>query len=151
MAMKIILLAATVLVGTAATGLACSNPGNAALASATNVATYMAGKIACYPTAAPFQNQEYLSGTDVWDYKKGPSDARDPTSKVGTFGQSGTSGRIATYTYPSGSFKYYIRPQDTQSRTDGVGTFSFYPGADDMPGVCTSFITVRIASGSGPC
>jgi len=149
--MKIIIIAASLVVCTSATGLACSNPGNVALASATNVSTFMAGKIACYPTVAPFQNQEFLSGSDVFDYKKGAGDGRDPTSKVGTFAQSGASGRIATYTYPSRAYAYYIRPQDVASRNAGVGTFGFYPGADDAGGVCTTVITVRIATGSGPC
>ncbi|MBC7634343.1 MAG: hypothetical protein H7251_01950 [Acetobacteraceae bacterium] len=150
--MKTLLAAAFLTVGTAATGLACNNPGNVALATSTTVGTFMAGKIACYPIGAPYQNQEFLNGANVVDYKKGPTDPRDPTSTVGTFGQSGTSGRIATYSYgPTVKYAYYIRPQDTASRTAGIGTFGFYPNADDTGAACTVFITVRIAAGSGPC
>jgi hypothetical protein len=66
----------------------------------------------CYNNGTVRESNEWLYGKGpngaVWDYKKGPSDPKDPSGPVGTFtGSSLTVGTI-TYTYPSGSFTYNI-------------------------------------------
>jgi hypothetical protein len=100
---------------------------------------------ACYPAGGPpWTNQEYhtssgASGTII-DYKKGPSDPRDPSKAVGTYTVNADS--TITYNYTvGGTYTYSV-----WGKTNGKGaTYDFCVGSTPLPG------GVRIISGSGAC
>lgn len=80
--------------------------------------------------------QEYHQGTGsgaLIDWKKGPSDAVDPSKQVGTW--SATSSGLA-YNYGSGGNYTY------QVFDNNNGTYSFCSGAE---------MVVRVRSGQGAC
>jgi hypothetical protein len=92
--------------------------------TAPDIRTLLLGKYACVPG----QWNEILAGGatgTVTDYKKGPSDPVDPSSRVGTYtittGVANAYDRI-TYDYGScGSYTYVITPKAGTT----VGTYDF--------------------------
>lgn len=73
----------------------------------------LGNSMACYPQAAPYENQEYHTGStssptgNIIDYKKGPNDPVDPSKLIGTYNITTTTGRgahaIIVYTYTGSS------------------------------------------------
>jgi hypothetical protein len=101
------------------------------------VQTLLSGTTACYPTAAPYQNQEYLSGNTLWDFKKGPTDPVDPSTNIGTV--SINSDGTVTYVYGGGpTYQYSI----WGTATSGPGTYDFCSSA-------SAGIVVRVVPGQG--
>jgi hypothetical protein len=107
--------------------VASSGDGYAKL-SANALQRLMNQSMACYPAAGPpWTNQEYQpsngSGGTITDYKKGPSDPKDPSKAIGTYSVIGTgSGGQITYSYTAGgTFVYTV--WGTQS--SGSGTYDF--------------------------
>jgi hypothetical protein len=63
------------------------------------------GKTVCASFNGDKWQEEHRSGSQLWDYKKGPSDAVDPSEQVGTWG---ITSDIVTYTYGSTSYGYTV-------------------------------------------
>ena len=91
-------------------GAPCTaSPGYSQL-SGSQIQSLLVGNTACYPVIAPYTNQEYLSGGNITDYKKGPSDPIDPSKVIGTYTIDNTNNTI-TYTYtgsPNSVFTYTV-------------------------------------------
>jgi hypothetical protein len=127
--------------GSASAYAACSAATGYSQLMGTDIATLLVGSIACYPTASPYTNQEFLSGGSITDYKKGPSDPIDPSKVIGTYViQNGRNGSI-TYHYSGGpSYTYTVWGAVPVTS----GNYDFCVGSTP--------ITVRVALGSsGPC
>ena len=83
------------LLGSAHAQQNCSCGSGQRVAPDTKIAALLGGKTVCASLSATEQWQEYhvgnsTAGGDLIDYKKGPSDAVDPTEKVGTWSTTGT-------------------------------------------------------------
>ena len=122
---------------------ACTTNGSYVQQNAGQIASLLVGNTACYPVASPYTNQEYLSGGNITDYKKGPSDPIDPSKVIGTYViDSGQGGEIV-YTYtgsPNLSFTYTVwGPVAT-------GEYDFCVGSTPLAGG-----PVRIAAGPVAC
>jgi hypothetical protein len=121
-----------------------NNPGYVQLDQA-GVTALVVGKTACYPVGGPpWENQEYLAGGTITDYKKGPSDPVDPQKVVGGYTINGDGS--VTYTYGTApSFTYVVwGPSDTGAvglyDFCNTGTQAFLPSQVSM-----------IAGGPRPC
>ena len=92
-----------------------------ALLTQSGIETLLGQSMACYPTAAPYENQEYHTGTtgsstgNIIDYKKGPTDPVDPSKQIGSYSIAAVGGRpyygTITYTYtgsPPSTFTYTV-------------------------------------------
>lgn len=80
------------------------------------------GVYACYRSGSAIENNETLiNGTQVQDYKKGPSDPRDRSTVVGTYRITGGNTGVITYTYGSNGFAYNI------CATPNGNTYQFAP------------------------
>ena len=82
------------------------------------------------------------------DYKKGPTDPRDPSVVVGSYT---VASNIISYTYGTANFTYYVAPVVGSGTAPGL--YNFYPGADGIGAVCTTTLPaqVNVKAGSGPC
>jgi hypothetical protein len=122
---------------------ACSATGGFSQLSAAQITTLLSGTTACYPVSPPYENQEFLSGGNLMDYKKGSSDPVDPTKQIGGYvidaGDANHTGEI-TYNYTGGANYTYTVWGTSAS---GPGNYDFCVGA--------SPITIRVASGVGGC
>jgi hypothetical protein len=99
------------------------------------------GQTACYPATGPYRNQEFLTGGNIIDYKKGPTDKVDPTKTVGAYFNNENS-LTMTYTYISGSTPYTY----TIWGPTAANTYDFcLNGTTPLPG------GVRVVSGQVPC
>jgi hypothetical protein len=102
-----LLFAPGVAVATTCGGQNVIGNGGSAAAAQTAIQTKLNGKVVCVGTAPNWQAQEWHNSGSLTDYKKGPSDARDPSTVVGsyTFGSGGTSNanRYGTVTYTYGT------------------------------------------------
>jgi hypothetical protein len=104
-------------------------------------AAVLVGSTACYPSAGPnWTNQEYLSGGNVIDYKKGPGDPVDPTSQVGTYVINGDD--TITYQYGGSDNYTYSVWGPTAS---GGNIYDFCTGTTPLPG------QVKVLPGQVPC
>lgn len=141
--MKICILAGVLVAGVAASGVACTVPANAV-----DPAAVLNNNTACYPPTAPFQNQELHNGTTMVDYKKGPSDPRDPSVTVGSYS---VASNIITYTYGTTTFSYYLVPASGSGTLPGL--YNFFPGATGTGAVCTATLPsqVNVKAGGGAC
>ena len=85
--------------------------------SALNIKNKVVGNYTCVGTFPHATWNELLSGNansgNVIDYKLGPTDPIDPTTKVGTYTVSGTTIGILTYTYGATSYSYQIEKPTT--------------------------------------
>jgi len=104
------------------------------------VQTLLANNTACYPSAAPYANQEYIQGSTLWDYKKGPADPRDPARSIGLVTYNGDGS--VTYNYGSGNIYSYTIWGPSTSGASGV--YDFCTGA-------SSGLVVRVVSGQSGC
>ena len=109
------------------------------------------GLVACYPTAAPFQNQETLSGSTITDYKKGPGDKADPPTSVGSYsiGGSGHSSEIG-YKYGAGSFSYFYVVKTSGTLGSGA-TYEFYGPVASGSGTCPDYGAVKVEVSTSGC
>ena len=127
----------------------CNQSGNGYFKYSQAQATaLLSGSLACYPTAAPYSNQEahYATGV-VGDYKKGPAGLGvvDPTLlNIGGWAVAGTG--LVTYTYSPGAktFSYFIYGPNVTTPPSGLYDFCTAAGG--------TAIRIRVAKGStGPC
>lgn len=104
--------------------------------------TLLADNTACVPaTNQPVMEaqEEHRTGGALWDYKRGPGHAVDPSKQVGTWSVAGTDGRgvFVGYDYGGGQqYKYAVW-------NNGNGTYSFCSIQKE--------VLVRMKSGPGPC
>jgi hypothetical protein len=125
------------------TGSNCVAGGSYQAASPAQLSSLLGGNTACYPTSAPFTNQELHSGGTITDYKKGPSDPKDPSTQVGTYTITGTSDATITYNYTGGgSFAYKVF---------GSSPFNAGSNYDFCPNGIAPQIVVRVKAGGGAC
>jgi len=117
--------------GNPATQLIGGNPGTLAPA--------LSGMTICVGSANNWVNQEYLSGGTtgpIYDWKKGPSDPKDPTAIVGQWTVVGDN---VTFTYTAG----------------GTFTFTVWRQAGGTLDFCNATTAVvsgaLVRSGQGPC
>jgi hypothetical protein len=110
------------------------SPGYAQLTQA-EVEALVGTSMACYPASAPYHDQEYHTGSassaagNIIDYKKGPTDPRDPSTQVGSYSVS--SGGALQYTYTGGAtYTYGV----WGSQTSGSGTYDFCNGVTPLTG-----------------
>lgn len=68
--------------------------------------------------------EQHLSGGALWDYKMGPSDAKDPTVRVGDWSITGNDAdTVVNYAYPPGGTPSAYKVFDA-----GAGTYYFCSG-----------------------
>ena len=68
--------------------------------------------------------EQHLSGGALWDYKMGPSDAKDPTVRVGDWSITGNDAdTVVKYAYPPGGTPSAYKVFDA-----GAGTYYFCSG-----------------------
>lgn len=104
--------------------------------------TLLEGNTVCVPASnQPVMEaqEEHRAGGALWDYKRGPGHAVDPTTRIGTWTVGGTDGRgvFVRYDYTGGSSYTYA------VWNNGNGTHSFCS--------TTTEVLVRIKAGPGPC
>jgi hypothetical protein len=116
---------------------ACSTPFLAGGALST-LLTSVGGRTICSPSSCTGSNcswqEQHRSGGQLWDYKKGPSDAVDPSEQVGTWS---ISGNTVTHTYGAPP------PYPYNVKDNGDGTFSFCGANGEF--------TFRVLSGQTGC
>ncbi len=105
----------------------------------TAVQALLGSNTACYPAASPYTNQEYITGGELWDFKKGPGDRVDPASNIGT-ATIDSSGQVI-YNYTGGSSYTYSVWGASTSGTPGFYDFCGTGGA----------LAVRVAPGQAGC
>ncbi len=130
-----VFMAAAPMSAWAAVNCVSTPPGNGVL-NATQLGSLLAGRTACLAKAGGgWQNQEQHSGSAVSgtiiDYKKGPTDPRDPTKTIGAYtigvDGGGVNGRVTyTYTGSGTTFPYFVLGNSSSS-TLRPGIFSFCP------------------------
>jgi hypothetical protein len=97
--------------------------------TATTMTTLLTNNYACAYVNPTEQWNELHNGTQVLDYKKGPTDPIDPSDTpahpTGTYSITGTDSGIVTYNYGAGgTYGYTIKPnQGTLPPTLGVYSF----------------------------
>ncbi len=104
--------------------------------------TLLQGNTACVPaTNQPVMEaqEEHRAGGALWDYKRGPGHAVDPSKAIGTWSVGGQDGRgvFVRYDY-SGGQSYTYAVWDNRN-----GTYSFCSTSTE--------VLVRIKAGPGPC
>lgn len=123
--------------------------------SASAVANLLGTSMACYPAAGPpWTNQEYHTGAvgansgNVIDYKKGPTDPRDPSKQIGSYTIVGTgNGGQITYNYTNGpSYSYSV----WGTQTSGSGTYDFCNGTTPLTGRVKIIAQTGAAQSCGP-
>lgn len=137
---RIVAASAMMVVAGAASCLAANCTTATGYGPVTSAAAVLNGNTTCYPTAAPYSNQEFHNAGSLVDYKKGPTDARDPTSTVGSYVLL-SSGVIYSYS-AGGTYSYIIYGATGAS---GPGTYDFCTGEGGTR------IVVRVKAGSGAC
>ena len=105
--------------------VAAACPGTPLSASA--LSTLLQGNTVCSGSAPNWTWQEQHRGSapgpsPLWDYKRGPTDAVDPSEQVGTWNitSSRTGASTVTHTYGGSPFTYTVSP-------NGGNSFSFCP------------------------
>jgi hypothetical protein len=102
------------------------------------ITTLVANRYACVGSFPTAQWNELHSGSNVLDYKKGPTDPVDPsdtaTNPTGTFAVTGGDSGTITYTYGSSAYGYNIRANGTGTGT-GTGTLTYSVGTYSFCGV----------------
>ena len=70
----------------------------------------ISGNTVCASFNGDRWQEQHRAGGELWDYKLGPGDPRDPTTQVGNW-EIETTGRIRAvrYIYPGGSYRYQVR------------------------------------------
>jgi hypothetical protein len=103
------------------------------------VANAISGKTVCATLAGQKWQEYHRPGGNLIDYKKGPTNAVDPSKQVGSWITSGTGGNSqVTYNYGTGgSYSYKIHLNN--------GTFTFC-GVNPSP-----TLDVTLLSGQVPC
>jgi hypothetical protein len=99
------------LVGQASAQNNC-NQGN----SLSGLGTLLSGKTVCAALGTDRWQEYHMPGGDLWDYKRGPGNAVDPSKKVGNWsvtsvpiGNSNNTRETVTYNYGGGnSYTYYV-------------------------------------------
>lgn len=104
--------------------------------SSPTLANRLGNNTVCVGPAGNRTNQEFHNGTTagtIIDYKKGPSDAKDPTETIGTFTIVG--GNSVTYTYNAGgTFSFTVWQQANGSLDFCNGTTALVSGATVLTG-----------------
>ena len=104
MIMKLPMIAGAIVFAFSAEGAmaACSTPATQVTDGA--LTTLLSGNTVCAMRGGDRWQEEHHAGGVLIDYKKGPTDAVDPTKQVGTWAVSGTgAGTTVTYNYTVGS------------------------------------------------
>jgi hypothetical protein len=107
--------------------------------TAAQIMSLLTGTTACYPTSPPYQNQEFINGSILSDYKKGSGNPVDPTTIIGSVSYNSGNNTVS-YSYGSVGYTYSV----WGGSISGAGTYDF----------CTSTsagITVKIVSGQAGC
>jgi hypothetical protein len=104
----------------------------------TTVSTLVSGKTACALRGSDRWQEFHASNGDVIDYKRGPSDPGDPSSKVGTW--TATTDTV-TYTYGSQSYNYAVC---LPNASGALYVFCNTATSEAIP-------SVNLKSGQGPC
>lgn len=87
--------------------------------------TLINGNTVCATRGTERWQEQHRAGSQLWDYKRGPSDKVDPTKQVGTWVIAANN---VTYSYTGGpSFTYSVHD-------NGNGTYSFCnaPGGTEI-------------------
>ena len=90
---------------------ACNCPaGTGSRLNQTQIESALQNNTVCVGSAPTWDAQEqHISGGVLRDFKRGPNDATDPTSTIGSWLISGTgNAAIVTYTYGSTSYSYGV-------------------------------------------
>ena len=140
------LSALAVLAGTSAQAFAqsISCPSGSPLVAA-DITTLLSGKTVCATSGGDRWQEYHKTGGALIDWKKGSSDAVDPTKQVGTWVASttgGGSGQI-TYTYTDGGTSTYSFAVCAASNASTFGTF--------VPLQAGGNITFTLMSGQSAC
>jgi hypothetical protein len=103
--------------------------------------TLLTNNTACVGSTPNAQWSEWHNAGTLVDWKKGPSDPRDPTTTVGTYviSANGDNGGRVTYTYGINSYSYAV-----QAATVPIYTFCPLTGGG-------ATLSVTIKPGQGPC
>lgn len=129
MIMKLPMIAGVIAFAFASEGAmaACSAPAATQVKHNSNpgLSTLLSGNTACAVRGGDRWQEEHHPGGVLKDYKKGASDAVDPTKQVGTWSVGGTGANtMVTYIYGSGgTYAYTV--------WDNGGSYSFC-GTSDM-------------------
>jgi hypothetical protein len=84
------------------------NPVTGTGGSTPTLTTLLTGNSMCQ-TLFEVAQEQHVSGGVLQDYKKGPFDAKDKTTQIGTWAVSGTGVRtIVKYTYGTDSYVYKV-------------------------------------------
>ncbi|MDO8959793.1 MAG: hypothetical protein Q7U85_08680 [Rhodocyclaceae bacterium] len=84
-----------------------------------SLSTVLAGKVVYVPNQ---WQESHCPGGQLWDYKRGPGHATDPTSQVGTWSVS-TNGQEVTYNYGSGgSYTFTVYKNNSSNTYDFCGS-----------------------------
>lgn len=144
--MKPLILAASisiVLAGVAGEAAAACTAPSVRVSTLTTLTTLLSGNTVCVPaTTVPTMTwqEEHRAGNQLWDYKRGPGHATDPSEQVGTWTITATAsgGRAqVSHNYGAGG-TYPYTVWDNRN-----GTHSFCSAGPE--------IVARIKSGGGPC
>lgn len=100
-----LIAAACVTVSAPALAQSCScNTALSRVQGADTLQTLLTGRTVCAALGGDRWQERHVGGGALRDYKKGPTDAIDPTKQVGTWATSGSGGNtIVTYSYTGGS------------------------------------------------
>jgi len=112
-----------------------------------NVLTLVSGKTACASRGGDRWQEFHALNGDVIDYKLGPNDKTDPSSKVGTWvAVAATRGSPQNVTYNYGPGQVYSYAVCLPAGNAAAGPFAFC-------NVATKEVIqpVRLQSGQGPC
>lgn len=136
-----VVLAAGLALPMTAVKAGCAAP-SVPVSSGAALTALLEGSTVCVPaTNQPVMEaqEEHRAGGELWDYKRGPSHAVDPSKRVGTWSVAADTGRTSSVRYDYGGGKLYsYRVWKNQD-----GTYSFCSTNPE--------VVVRIKSGLGPC
>jgi len=83
--------------------------------------------------------EQHLAGGQLWDYKKGPGDAVDPSKQMGTWSVANDTSASATITH-----SYTGGPSFTYTVFNTGGVLSFCVGPSE-------YVRARVKSGATSC
>ncbi len=123
---------------------ACAAGGSVTQLDETGITTVLSGNTVCVAGAGGWKNQEaHAAGGDIIDYKEGPSSAKDPSSRIGSWSTSGT-GTAAQITYTYDTFGSPASVHTFSVFDNGAGSYSFCNGG-------TEVAAATVVPGAGGC
>lgn len=144
MIMKLPMIAGVIVFAFATEGAmaACASP-YAKVTGKSTIENSLSGNIFCAARGGERWQEAHIAGGVLQDYKKGSTDAVDPTKVVGSWSVSGNivthNYTVGTKTGPSYTFELW---------RDGTSNRYAFCGASTSPGTNTDGI---LLTGAGPC